>query len=151
MKWGIFKKIGTMKDGNQRILSRYFWLPRVCTVLRDAFLFSASEKYSDLYIRSHDDTTPDKKSSQSYSSSVCENNKNTLAFSSVTQYVQPFATPQTAARQASLSITNSRSPLKLMSIESVGTGRWWPSNHLILCRPLLLLTSILPSIRVFSK
>ena len=50
------------------------------------------------------------------------------------------------ARQASLSITNSWSLLKLMSIESV-----IPSNHLILCRPLLLLSSIFPSIRVFSN
>ena len=56
-----------------------------------------------------------------------------------------FATPWTTARQASLSITNSRSPHKPMSIESV-----MPSNHLILCRPLLLLPSIFPSIRVFS-
>ena len=52
----------------------------------------------------------------------------------------------TAARQASLSITNSRSLLKLMSIASV-----MPSNHLILCRPLLLLPSVFPSIRVFSN
>ena len=56
------------------------------------------------------------------------------------------ATPWTAARQASLSITNSRSLLKLMSIESV-----MPSNYLILCHPLLLLPSIFPRIRVFSK
>ena len=56
------------------------------------------------------------------------------------------AIPWTAARQASLSITNSRSLLKLMSIESV-----MPSNHLILCHPLLLLPSIFPSIRVFSN
>ena len=60
--------------------------------------------------------------------------------------VQLFATPWTAARQASLSITNSWSLLKLMSIESVR-----PSNHLILCRPLLLLPLIFPSIRVFSS
>ena len=60
--------------------------------------------------------------------------------------VQLFATPWTAAQQASLSITNSRSLLKLMSIKSV-----MPSNHLILCRPLLLLPSIFPSIRVFSN
>ena len=59
--------------------------------------------------------------------------------------VRLFATPWTAARQASLSITNSRSPPKPMSIESV-----MPSNHLILCRPLLLPPSIFPSIRVFS-
>ena len=55
-------------------------------------------------------------------------------------------TPWTAAHQASLSITNSQSLLKLMSIESV-----MPSNHLILCHPLLLPPSIFPSIRVFSS
>ena len=60
--------------------------------------------------------------------------------------VQLFATPWTEARQASLSITNSQSLLKLMSIESV-----MPSNHLILGRSLLLPPSIFPSIRVFSK
>ena len=57
-----------------------------------------------------------------------------------------FVTPWTAACQASLSITNSCSLLKIMSIKSVV-----PSNHLILCRPLLLLTSIFPSSRVFSN
>ena len=61
-------------------------------------------------------------------------------------HVWSFATPWTAARQASLSITNSRSLLKLMSIESV-----IPSNHLICCLCLLLLLSIFPSIRVFSN
>ena len=61
-------------------------------------------------------------------------------------HVRLFVTPWTAARQGSLSITNSRSLLKLMSIKSVMT-----SNHLILCRPLLLPPSIFPSIRVFSK
>ena len=60
--------------------------------------------------------------------------------------VQLLVTPWTAARQASLSITNSWSLLKLMSIESV-----MPSNHLILCHPLLLLPPIFPSIRVFSN
>ena len=60
--------------------------------------------------------------------------------------VRLFATPWTAAPQASLSITNSQSLLKLMSIESV-----MPSNHLILCCPLLLPPSIFPSIRVFSN
>ena len=60
--------------------------------------------------------------------------------------VQLFATPWTAAHQASLSITNSQSPPKPMSIESV-----MPSNHLILCYPLLFLPSIFPSIRVFSN
>ena len=60
--------------------------------------------------------------------------------------IQLFVTPRTAARQASLSISNSRSPPKPMSIESV-----MPSNHLILCRPLLLLPPIPPSIRVFSN
>ena len=61
-------------------------------------------------------------------------------------WVRLLAMPWTAACQASLSITNSRSLLKLMSIESV-----MPSNHLILCCPLLLLLLIFPSIRVFSK
>ena len=69
-------------------------------------------------------------------------------FSSVQclSHVQLFVTPWTAARQASLFITNSWSLLKLVSIKSV-----MPSNHLILCRPLLLLPSIFPSIRVFSN
>ena len=61
-------------------------------------------------------------------------------------HVQLFTAPWTAVQQASLSITNSRSLLKLMSIELV-----MPSNHLILCHPLLLLPSIFPSIRVFSN
>ena len=60
--------------------------------------------------------------------------------------VQLLVTPWTAARQASLSITNSWSLLKLMSIESV-----MPSSHLILCHPLLLLPSVFPSISVFSS
>ena len=60
--------------------------------------------------------------------------------------VSDSATPWTAAHQASLSITNSWSLLKLTSIESV-----MPSNHIILCRPLLLLPSVFPSIRVFSN
>ena len=61
-------------------------------------------------------------------------------------HVWLFVTPWTTAHHASLSITNSWSPPKPMSIESV-----MPSNHLILCRPLLLLPSIFPSIRVFSN
>ena len=61
-------------------------------------------------------------------------------------HVRLFATPWTTACQASLSITNSWSLLRLMSIELV-----MPSNHLILCHPLLLLPSIFPSIRVFSN
>ena len=69
-------------------------------------------------------------------------------FSSVQSlsHVQLFATPWTAACQASLSITNSRSSLRHMSIESV-----MPSSHLILCRLLLLLPPIPPSVRVFSN
>ena len=70
------------------------------------------------------------------------------SFSSVRSlsHVRLFVTPWTAACQASLSITNSRSLLRLMFIESV-----MPSNHLILCHPLLLPPSIFPSIRVFSN
>ena len=62
------------------------------------------------------------------------------------RHVWLYATPWTAARHASLPITNSWNLLKLISLESV-----MPSNHLILCRPLLLLPSIFPSIRVFSN
>ena len=71
-----------------------------------------------------------------------------LRFNSVQSlsHVQLFVTPWITARQASLSITISRSSLKLMSIELV-----MPSNHLILCHPLLLLPPIPPSIRVFSS
>ena len=71
-----------------------------------------------------------------------------VQFSSIQSlsHVLLFATPWTTARQASLSIINTQSPPKPMSIESV-----MPSNHLILCHPLLLLTSIFPSIRVFSN
>ena len=61
-------------------------------------------------------------------------------------HVWLFVTPWSAACQASLCITNSWSLLKLMSIESV-----MPSNHFILCRPLLLLPSVIPSIRIFSN
>ena len=69
-------------------------------------------------------------------------------FSSVLSlsHIQLFVTPWSAVYQASLFITNSQSLLKLMSVESV-----MPSNHLILCHPLLFLPSILPGIRVFSN
>ena len=73
---------------------------------------------------------------------VCQRNVAVQSFSCVRLIV----TAWTAAHQASLSITNSQSSLKLMSIESV-----MPSNHFILCCPLLLLPSIFPSIRVFSN
>ena len=69
----------------------------------------------------------------------------TIQFSSVTG-VQLFATPWTAAHQASLSITNSQSLLKLMSIELEV-----PSNHLVLCIPFFFLPSVFPNIMVFSN
>ena len=69
-----------------------------------------------------------------------------VEFRSVVQLCLTLWTPWTAARQASLSVTNSQSLPKPMSIESVV-----PSNHLILCCPLLLLSSLFPSIRVFSN
>ena len=69
-----------------------------------------------------------------------------VQFSSVAQSCLTLCNPMDGACQASMSITNSQSLLKLMSIELV-----MPSNHLILCCPLLLLPSIFPSIRVFSK
>ena len=75
----------------------------------------------------------------------CQPQKMNISVQSVS-HVRLFVTPWTAACQASLSITNSQSLLKLMSTESV-----MPSNHLILCHTLLLLPSIFPSIRVFSN
>ena len=72
--------------------------------------------------------------------------KKDVRFSSVYQSCLTLWTPWTAPHQASLSITNSQSLVKLMSIESV-----MPSNRLIFCRPLLLPPSIIPSIRVFSN
>ena len=79
---------------------------------------------------------------------ICNPCKLWLEFSSVQSLsrVRLFVTPWIAARQASLSITNSRSSLRLTSIESV-----MPSSHLILCHPLFLLPPIPPSIRVFSN
>ena len=76
---------------------------------------------------------------------ICKHSCCLVQFSLVAQSCPFFATPWTAACQASLSITNSRTLLKFMSIELV-----MPSNHLILCHPLLL-PSIFPTIRVFSK
>ena len=79
---------------------------------------------------------------------ACQYRRHSVQFSSVQSLsrVRLFSTPWTTARHASLSITNSRSPPKPMSIESM-----MPSDHLILCHPLLLLPSIFPSIRVFSN
>ena len=71
---------------------------------------------------------------------------NTISSVQLLSNVRLFATPWVAARQASLSITNSQSSLRLTSTESV-----MPSNHLLLCHSLLLLCSIFPSIRVFSS
>ena len=78
--------------------------------------------------------------------SNCQSTELNISSVQLLSCVQLLATPWTAARQASLSITNSRSLLELMSIESV-----MPSNHPILCLSCLLLPSIFPSIRVFSK
>ena len=75
-----------------------------------------------------------------------ESDKKRISSVQLLSRVRLFATPWIAARQASLSITNSRSSLRLTSIESV-----MPSSHLILCRPLLLMSPLPPSIRVFSN
>ena len=76
----------------------------------------------------------------------CRNDGVSVQFSSVIQSCPTLCDPMNRSTQASLSITNSRSSLKLTSIKSM-----MPSNHLILCRPLLLLPPIPPSIRVFSN
>ena len=78
--------------------------------------------------------------------SLPDTHSESVQISFVSQSCWLFATPWIAAHQASLSMTNSRSSLRLMCIESV-----MPSSHLILCRPLLLLPPIAPSIRVFSN
>ena len=78
--------------------------------------------------------------------SVAETKGKLLSSVHLLSHVRLFVTPWIAAHQPSLSITNSQSPLKLMSIKSV-----MPSNHLILCHPLLLLSSIFSSIRVISS
>ena len=83
--------------------------------------------------------------SRFFSTPLSISNATFIQFSSVAQLCLTLAAPWTAARQASLSITNSRSLLKLTSIESV-----MPSKHLILCRPLLL-PSIFPYVMVFSN
>ena len=96
----------------------------------------------DLAWKLHPDSTRNvgKSQSRNFSFLICKNRVQSLS------HVQVFVTPWTVARQVSLSIINSRSLLKLMSIKLV-----MPSNHLILCRPLLLLPSIFPSIMVFLK
>ena len=100
-------------------------------------------KKADLNKRNEDQVEPQKvfSTAKIILKLICKNQ-----FSSLAQQRRIFATPWTAAHQASLSITNSRTLLKLMSIESV-----MPSNHLILCHPFLLLPPIPPSLRVFSS
>ena len=111
-----------------------------------------SRVFSNTTVQKHIPFIPSQKSSDiilaCQASLSMEFSRQEYQFSSVQSlsHVRLFATPWTAAWQASLSITNSWSPPKPMSIESV-----MPSNHLILCRPLLLLPSIFPSIRVFSS
>ena len=106
--------------------------------------------FSQLSSYTYSDLCPCSLQPLSYATNFCNFSLHSVSFyvSSVQSlcHVQLFATPRTAAHQASLSITNSQSLLKLMTVESVR-----PSNHLILCCPLLLLPSIFPSIRVFSK
>jgi len=104
-------------------LGEWGWIHAFCTSVRTCIWLLVIEKNNDLSV---------------------------VFFSSVVHqllsHVWPFVTPWTAARQASLPFTISWSLLKFMSIESV-----MPSKHLILCRPLFLLPSIFPSIRVFSN
>ena len=96
----------------------------------------------------HAKTQSCKKSSLRFGMGSCSMAGDSVQFSSVQSlsHVCLFATPWITAHQASLSITNSRSSPKLLSIESV-----MPSSRRILCRPLLLLPSIFPSMRVFSS
>ena len=115
------------------------WDNRICTDLGLLLLLSQGSQWGD---------TPPPLAKWEMSSFSEDFPFSTIQFSSVQSlsHVQLFVTPWIAARQASLSITNSQSLLKLMSVESV-----MPSSHLILCRPLLLLPPVPPSIRVFSN
>ena len=113
------------------------------------FTWQGTEIYP--WPKSHEENSSNKAADHiliSEAQRLWDNRYSCFQFSSVhsLSYVQLFATPWTAACQASLSIINSQSLLKLMFIESVR-----PSNHLTLCCPLLLLPSIFPSIRVFSN
>ena len=101
------------------------------TIVSNAFLADCTYLYSAISLNSH------------FSTMLC---RLEIRSDHSLSRVRLFATPWIAARQASLSTTNSRSSLRLMSIESV-----MPSNHLILCCLLLLLPPIPPSIRVFSN
>ena len=118
-----------VKNGFQRIVTLY-WRLKYLVLRSHSFLRLWSLKHKTKLVTPVSD----------YFSSVQFSSGQSLS------RVWLVATLLTAARQASLSITNSRSSLKLMSLESV-----MPSSHLILCRPLLLLPSIFPSIRVFSN
>ena len=100
---------------------------------------NSQRAHTDQYQKSNN---PDQKMGDLYRYSSNEDISSIQSLS----HVQLFTTPWTAAYQPSLSITNSQSLLKLISIKSV-----MPSDHLIFCRPLLLLPSIFPSIKVFSK
>ena len=89
---------------------------------------------------------PNLASAQGAERQIKSKTKDTISLVQLLSHVRLFVTPRTAALQVSLPITNSQSLLKLTSIKSV-----IPSNHLILCHPLLLLLLIFPRIRVFSN
>ena len=131
-----------MKDGPHKVLP---WTPRELSLnvpAKTQVLSSIYNKHKDLLLKRKikDDHFPIAYSWATYQNQFIISSVQSLS------HVWPFVTPWTATCQASLSIINSWSLLKLMPIESV-----MPSNHLILCRPLLLLSSIFPSVRVFSS
>ena len=106
------------------------------------FIYSSIQ----LSINQMDNTESELRKSQRIYTDIDSCHKGTVISVQSLSNIRLFATPWTAARQAFLSITNSQSLLKLMSFESV-----MPSNHLILCHPLLFSPSIFPSIRIFSN
>ena len=114
----------------------------------NGFMFILLDNNLTLCLYFSDSVSPSVKLTYSVTCNSCPSETYSTCFSSVEllSRVWLFATPWTAAHQATLSITYSWSLLKLMSIESV-----MPSSHLIICRPLLLLPSIFPSLRVFSN
>ena len=133
---GLLKSIGFFSG-----VMQMFWNQTVITITQRWNILN------DLYILGYDQHNK-LTSITTHSYNFFSSDDSSLQFSSAQSLssVRLFATPWTAANQASLSITNSQSLLKLMSIKSV-----MPSSHLILCHPLLLLPSVPPSIRVFSN
>ena len=139
----------------QKMCSKYMngCMTGIATVATPKLHSGSSGVHATKNIQKPDSCSPELKEASQKAGHLGEEKRTPLSFALLDSqsvqslsHIQLFATPWTAARQASLSIINSQSSPKLMSIESV-----IPSNHLILCCPFLLLPSIFPNIRIFSN